>query len=81
MAKAIALTSSWPLKAVVQRSSGVQASRGARYSLRARMLLALSAVLLLFLGFTGVALDRAYRNSVEAGAAERLQVHSVAACS
>jgi two-component system, OmpR family, sensor histidine kinase PhoQ len=38
------------------------------------MLFVLSAVLLLFLGFTGVALDRAYRNSVEAGAAERLQV-------
>ena len=68
------MTSSWPLKAVVQRSSGVQASRGTRYSLRARMLFVLSAVLLLFLGFTGVALDRAYRNSVEAGAAERLQV-------
>ena len=73
-AKAIALISSWSLKVVVQRSSGVQASRGTRYSLRARMLLVLSAVLLLFLGFTGVALDRAYRNSVEAGAAERLQV-------
>ena len=45
-----------------------------RYSLRVRMLVVLGAVLLLFLGFTGIALDRAYRNSVEGGAAERLQI-------
>ena len=38
------------------------------------MLVVLGAVLLLFLGFTGIALDRAYRNSVEGGAAERLQI-------
>ena len=45
-----------------------------RYSLRVRMLVVLGAVLLLFLGFTGIALDRAYRISVEGGAAERLQI-------
>ncbi len=38
------------------------------------MLLVLSCVLVLFFGLSGLALDRAYRNSVEAGAAERLQV-------
>ena len=39
------------------------------------MLLVVSLVLLLFLGLTGFALDRAYRSSVESGAAERLQIH------
>ena len=39
------------------------------------MVLVLSLVLLLFLGLTGLALDRAYRSSVESGAAERLQIH------
>ncbi len=38
------------------------------------MLLVLSVVLLLFLGLTGIVLDQAFRNSVEAGAAERFQV-------
>ncbi len=45
------------------------------YSLRTRMVLVLSFVLLLFLSLTGLALDRAYRSSVESGAAERLQIH------
>ena len=53
---------------------GEQAVDQSRYSLRVRMLLVLGAVLLLFFGLTGLALDRAYRNSVEGGAAERLQI-------
>ena len=44
------------------------------YSLQSRLLLGLSILLFVFLGFTGVVLDRAFRNSIEAGAAERLQV-------
>lgn len=39
------------------------------------MLSVVGLVLLLFLGLTGLALDRAYRSSVESGAAERLQIH------
>ncbi len=53
---------------------GEMSAYQSRYSLRVRMLVVLGAVLLLFLGFTGIALDRAYRNSVEGGAAERLQI-------
>ena len=44
------------------------------YSLQSRLLLAFSILLFVFLGFTGIVLDRAFRNSIEAGAAERLQV-------
>jgi len=44
------------------------------YSLQSRLLLAFSALLFFFLGLTGIILDRAFRNSVEAGAVERLQV-------
>ena len=43
------------------------------YSLQSRLLIAFSVLLFVFLGFTGVVLDRAFRNSIEAGAAERLQ--------
>lgn len=46
----------------------------ADYSLQTRLLIAFSILLFVFLGFTGVVLDRAFRNSVEAGAEERLQV-------
>ena len=53
---------------------GEMSAHQSRYSLRVRMLVVLGAVLLLFLGFTGIALDRAYRISVEGGAAERLQI-------
>ncbi len=44
------------------------------YSLQSRLLLAFSILLAVFLSFTGIVLDRAFRNSIEAGAAERLQV-------
>jgi len=44
------------------------------YSLQSRLVVALSVVLFLFLGIIGVVMDRAFRTSVEAGAAERLQV-------
>ncbi len=43
------------------------------YSLQSRLLIAFSVLLFVFLGFTGVVLDRAFRNSIEAGAADRLQ--------
>lgn len=46
----------------------------ADYSLQSRLLLAFSVLLFVFLGLTGVVLDSAFRNSIEAGAAERLQV-------
>lgn len=44
------------------------------YSLQTRLLTAVSVLLSLFLGLTGVVLDRAFRSSVEAGVAEQLQV-------
>lgn len=44
------------------------------YSLQSRLLIAFSILLFVFLGFTGIVLDRAFSASVEAGAAERLQV-------
>ena len=44
------------------------------YSLQNRLLLSISLLLFLFLGFTGVVLDRAFQASVEAGAVDRLQV-------
>ena len=43
------------------------------YSLQSRLLIAFSVLLFVFLGFTGIVLDRAFRNSIEAGAADRLQ--------
>ncbi|MEX2469538.1 MAG: ATP-binding protein [Pseudohongiellaceae bacterium] len=49
-------------------------SRKPSYSLQSRLLLAFSVLLFFFLGLTGIILDRAFRTSVEAGAAERLQV-------
>lgn len=42
------------------------------FSLRRRLLVSASLVLLLFLGFTGVALDRAFERSLVSGQAERL---------
>ncbi|MEX1198082.1 MAG: ATP-binding protein [Pseudohongiellaceae bacterium] len=53
-------------------SGPVRVSR--RYSLQHRFLLAFTLTLALFLGLTGVVLDRAFRDSVEAGVAEQLQV-------
>ncbi|MDX1491985.1 MAG: ATP-binding protein [Pseudohongiellaceae bacterium] len=44
------------------------------YSLQNRLLIAVSCLLFVFLGLTGVVLDRAFRSSVEAGVAEQLQV-------
>ena len=44
------------------------------YSIQTRLVISFSILLFVFLGLTGVVLDRAFRNSVEAGAAERLQV-------
>ncbi len=49
-------------------------ARVASYSLQSRLLLAFSILLFVFLGFTGIVLDRAFSSSVEAGAADRLQV-------
>ena len=47
---------------------------GTDYSLQTRLLTAVSVLLCIFLGLTGVVLDRAFRSSVEAGVAEQLQV-------
>jgi two-component system sensor histidine kinase PhoQ len=44
------------------------------YSLQTRLLIAISVLLTIFLGFTGIVLDRAFSNSVEAGVAEQLQL-------
>ena len=44
------------------------------YSLRSRLMWVFGILLCVFLGLTGVVLDRAFRSSVEAGAAEQLQV-------
>ena len=44
-------------------------------SLQTRLLFAASLVLAAFLGFTGTALDRAFRDSAEAGLRDRLQTH------
>ncbi|PCI74650.1 MAG: two-component sensor histidine kinase [SAR86 cluster bacterium] len=44
------------------------------YSIQTRLVISFSILLFVFLGLTGVVLDRAFRNSIEAGASERLQV-------
>ena len=44
------------------------------YSLQSRLLISFSVLLFVFLGLTGLVLDSAFRNSIEAGAADRLQV-------
>ncbi len=44
------------------------------YSIQSRLLISFSVLLFVFLGLTGIVLDSAFRNSIEAGAAERLQV-------
>ncbi|MEX0738478.1 MAG: ATP-binding protein [Pseudohongiella sp.] len=44
------------------------------YSLQNRLLIAVSVLLTVFLGLTGAVLDRAFRNSLETGVAEQLQV-------
>jgi len=44
-------------------------------SLNRRLLLAAGLVLIVFLGATGLILDRAFRESAEAGVKERLQAH------
>lgn len=51
-------------------SSGTPAS----YSLQTRLLYAFSLLLFIFLGLTGLVLESAFRSSIEAGAADRLQV-------
>lgn len=43
------------------------------YSLQSRLLTAVCVLLTIFLGLTGIVLDRAFRSSVEAGVAEQLQ--------
>lgn len=45
-----------------------------RYSLQNRLLLSVSVLLTVFLGLTGVVLDRAFRASLETSVAEQLQV-------
>ncbi|MEX2132116.1 MAG: ATP-binding protein [Pseudohongiellaceae bacterium] len=49
-------------------------SAPAGYSIQTRLLVGASILLAVFLGLTGVVLDRAFRESVEAGAVEQLQV-------
>ncbi|WP_237134706.1 ATP-binding protein [Pseudohongiella sp. O18] len=49
-------------------------SRPGSYSLQSRLLVSVSILLAVFLGLTGVVLDRAFRASAEAGIAEQLQV-------
>lgn len=44
------------------------------YSLQTRLLTSVSVLLFIFLGLTGIVLDRAFRSSVEAGVAEQLQL-------
>ena len=44
------------------------------YSIQTRLIISFSILLFVFLGLTGVVLDRAFRSSIEAGASERLQV-------
>lgn len=46
-----------------------------RYSLQKRLALALGILLILFLGLTGLVLDRAFKESVVAAVEERLQLH------
>ncbi len=48
--------------------------RASTYSIQNRLLVGFSLLLALFLGLTGVVLDRAFRDSIEAGAAEQLQL-------
>ncbi len=69
------MITSWALKS--SRESGFEASRllikaATPFAYACSWCLAPSCCC--FLGFTGLALDRAYRNSVEGGAAERLQI-------
>lgn len=46
---------------------------GSEYSLQTRLLTAVSILLFIFLGLTGIVLDRAFRSSVEASVSEQLQ--------
>ncbi len=45
-----------------------------QYSLQTRLLISVSMLLTIFLGLTGIVLDRAFRSSLEAGIAEQLQL-------
>ncbi len=49
-------------------------AKPSNYSIQTRLIVSFSILLFVFLGLTGIVLDRAFRNSIEAGAAERLQV-------
>ena len=49
-------------------------TNSSNYSIQTRLVIAFSVLLFVFLGLTGTVLDRAFRNSIEAGASERLQV-------
>ncbi len=49
-------------------------TNSSNYSIQTRLLISFSILLFVFLGLTGTVLDRSFRNSIEAGAAERLQV-------
>lgn len=51
-----------------------QQSQSSEYSIQSRLLVGFSVLLFVFLGLTGIVLDRAFRDSVEAGAAEQLQL-------
>ncbi|GJM13038.1 MAG: two-component sensor histidine kinase [Pseudohongiella sp.] len=47
--------------------------KSSNYSIQTRLIISFSILLFVFLGLTGIILDRAFRNSIEAGASERLQ--------
>jgi len=49
-------------------------ANSSNYSIQTRLVISFSILLFGFLGLTSVVLDRAFRNSVEAGGSERLQV-------
>jgi len=49
-------------------------ANSSNYSIQTRLVISFSILLFVFLGLTSVVLDRAFRNSIEAGASERLQV-------
>jgi len=48
-------------------------SASSSYSLQTRLLTAVCVLLTIFLGLTGIVLDRAFRSSIEAGVAEQMQ--------
>lgn len=48
-------------------------TKPSNYSIQTRLIISFSVLLFVFLGLTGIVLDRAFRNSIETGVSERLQ--------